>query len=140
MSCLLSYAIPTWLKWFLCKTNALWLLDEIFIRLGAWNYTIFTRITIHVQHYDDHVLHKIPNYEIINLWILVMRSKVSSLVSFILSSPGGLVPNNLVVCLEPCHVFTILSDKPRSIELSQSCDSGNIKNLSNLSSSVISVI
>ncbi|KAF3650888.1 hypothetical protein FXO37_18261 [Capsicum annuum] len=53
---------------------------------------------------------------------------------------GVLVPDNLAVCLERCHVFTILSDKSRSIELSQSCDSGNLRNFSNLSSLVTFVI
>ena len=70
------------------------------------------------------------------LWIVIdghVIKKVKLCQFSSIESRGYLYPKNIAVWLEPCHVFTILSVKPWSIEFSQSCDSGKLRNLSSLS-------
>ena len=83
------------------------------------------------------------------LWImmLVICSSKLCLVSFLPSSPGVLVPKTLVVCLEVCHFFMILSvnlwilriqtvlwlrKSPWSHELSQLSDISSISSVNKI--------
>lgn len=149
MSCLLSYAIPTWLGWFhanLCIVIAWWEVHKIRSTKLCHVYTHYylcTTLWWSCASWNP----QLWNYELL---ILFMWSKVSSLVSFILLSPRDTCTDNLVVCLELCHIFTLSSVKPWSVKFSHSYDSGKLskfsispvspRNLSNISSSVISMI
>ena len=46
-----------------------------------------------------------------------------------IESWGYLYPKNIAMYIKPCHVITIISVKPWSIELNRACDSGNLRNL-----------
>ncbi|KAF3669351.1 putative protein TOPLESS [Capsicum annuum] len=74
---------------------------------------------------------KSSTYDIVNCGVY-SYNQVSHVCQFpFIESLGLLVPENIVVCLEPCHVVMISSIKPCLVEFSQSCDSGNLNNLMN---------
>ena len=97
----------------------------------VWYHEIPMFVHVYTYHMFDEVLRYL-NYELC-CWSCVQVSHAMSFYSYRVL--GVLVSKHLVLFLEPCYVFMILSVKLWFIELSQSCDSGNLRNLSNFSSS-----
>lgn len=132
----------------MCNENVCWNAQDV----RVWNYDIEYMLSYIVQDYDNHALHEIPNLLYYGLLILVLYSRMSCLVSFLLSIPSVLVPKNLVLFLETVSFFTILLFNTWSLEFSQSHDSGklskfsigqvlsNLSNLSNLRNPIISLL
>ena len=127
----ISVCFTLWLRMTSMILCALWMVEGMSMRLGWWKYDMFICNSIHVQDYDNHVLHEIPKLMYYELLILVMCSRsVMSCQFHAIESWGYLIPDNLVVCLEPVSVFKILSVEPWSIEFSQSHDSGKLSKFS----------
>ena len=67
----------------MCNVDVCWNAHDVRVQ----NYDIEYMHSYHVQDYDNHVLHEIPN--LLYYGLLFTYSRMSCLVSLLLSSPEG---------------------------------------------------